>query len=107
MPSATWEHSSHARFLSSGMPMTVQHFVHEPQDLPGTVDGLNAAFQSSPEWPDAAGTGAPARSAFLRLASPMPMIPTIECRLRRYIVPGRSPAGEILASSGARCNLAP
>jgi len=53
------------------MPMTVQHFVHEPQDLPGTMDGLNAAFQS---WfaNVVAGAAVSARPAFLRfcLANP-------------------------------------
>jgi len=55
--------------------MTLQHFVHEPQDFPGTIAGLNAAFQSSPKDSDAAGAGVPARSALLRFASPIPMIP--------------------------------
>ena len=60
------------------MPMTLQHFVHEPQDFPGTVDGFEAAFQSSPKYSDAAGAGVPARPALLRFASPILMIPAIE-----------------------------
>jgi hypothetical protein len=58
--------------------MTVQHFVHEPQDLPGTMDGLKAAFHSSLENVVAAAAGVPARPAFLRFASPILMFPTFE-----------------------------
>jgi hypothetical protein len=57
--------------------MTLQHIVHEPQDFPGTIAGLNAAFQSSPKNSGAAGAGVPVRAAFLRFASPIPMIPRI------------------------------
>src|ERR1700693_2423721 len=81
LPAATCEHSSHARFLSSGMPITVQHVVHEPQDLPGAMGGLTSAFQSSPKFTSAAESGAPARSALLRFASPILKIPIVEGRL--------------------------
>src|SRR5258708_24360841 len=76
MRAATWLHSSHGFFLGSGMPITVQHFVHEPHDLPGAMAGLEAAFHSSSRCA-AAGTPVPARSARLRFASPILMIPTI------------------------------
>ena len=61
--------------------MTLQHFVHEPQDFPGAKDGFEAAFQSSPKNSDAAGAAGPARPAFLRFASPILMLPTVEGRL--------------------------
>ena len=57
--------------------MTVQHFVHEPQDFPGTMEGAEAAFQSSPGYSDGALACVPARSAFLRFASPILIIPPI------------------------------
>ena len=61
--------------------MTLQHLVHEPQDFPGTRDGLEAAFQSSPKYSDAAGAAAPALPALLRFASPILMLPTVTGRL--------------------------
>src|SRR5471032_1342651 len=70
MPAATFGHSSQAGFLISAMPRTVQHFVQEPQDLPATMDGFKAAFQSS-GYSDLGGTGAPVRLAPLRFASPI------------------------------------
>jgi hypothetical protein len=60
--------------------MTLQHFVHEPQDFPGTMDGFKAAFQSSPKNSDAAGAAVPARPALLRFASPILMLPTVTGR---------------------------
>jgi hypothetical protein len=69
--------------LSSGTPMTVQHFVHEPQDFPGAMDGIGAAFALSPGYCNSAGAGAPARSALLRFASPIALIP-IEGGSRRH-----------------------
>jgi hypothetical protein len=65
----------------------VQHFVHEPQDLPGTMAGLNAAFQSSLGRVAAAAAGVLALPAFLRFASPILMFPTLEMpsfRLERF-----------------------
>ena len=58
--------------------MTLQHFVHEPQDFPGTMDGFEAAFQSSPKYSDAAGAAAPALPALLRFASPILMLPIVQ-----------------------------
>ena len=74
VPAATWGHCSHGRFLSSGTPMTVQHFVHEPQDFPGTMDGIDAGFQSAPGYADPIGADAPARPALLCSASPIRII---------------------------------
>jgi hypothetical protein len=57
--------------------MTAQHLVQEPHDLPGTMEGFAAEFQSSPKYSDAAGAGLPARAgvparpALLRFASPI------------------------------------
>jgi hypothetical protein len=99
MPAATFGHTSHARFLISGMPMTVQHVVHEPQDFPGTTAGAEAAFQSSANC-DTGGTGAPARLAALRFASPIWM--SGYC----YIDPGLKLTEGVLASSMSRRKLA-
>src|SRR5450432_2164178 len=100
MPAATWEHWSHGRFLSSGMPMTLQHFVHEPQDFPGTMAGLEATFQSSSACSDAGGADVPARLDALRFASPIWL--SDNC----YIDPGLRLVDGVLASSGPRRNLA-
>ena len=70
-----WEQFSQARFLSSGMPMTVQHLVQLPHDLPATMGGLAPAFQSSPKYSDGGFTAA-ARPAFLRFASPILLHPS-------------------------------
>jgi hypothetical protein len=59
--------------------MTVQHFVHEPQDLPGTMDGLSAAFQSSLGNGFAAAAGVLAPVAFLRFASPILCFQQLKC----------------------------
>src|SRR3984893_6326008 len=96
MPAATWGHSSHARFLSSAMPMTLQHFVHEPQDFPGTMAGFEAAFQSSPKNSDAAGAGALARSDLLRFASPILIVPTLEMSIELLHRPGTNILGRRL-----------
>jgi hypothetical protein len=50
----------------------VQHFVHEPQDFPGAMDGIieaTLATRSSPEWPEAGRTRVSARLDSLGLAS--------------------------------------
>ena len=51
--------------------MTVQHFVHEPQDFPGAMGGIEATFprQSSPGYSEAGETRAPTRLASLGFAS--------------------------------------
>jgi hypothetical protein len=75
--------------------MTVQQTVHEPQDFPGTMAGAEAALPSSAGDAGVAGPAAPARSVFLRFASPIRINPLA------LIVEGgpREQAGETAAGA--------